>query len=74
MSLLKLREDAGGERHYIDEKPIHCGDSIRAVINGKWQDGRYEASWVNGRIVNAFFIDEVDDIWRLTDRSIVGLP
>ncbi len=48
--ILKLKQDAGGWRHYIElpngrHDDIHCGAALEVQLeSGQWLTGRYEAS------------------------------
>lgn len=45
MDRLRLEDQRpDGYRHFIGAEPIHCGDTIEALIGDKWLRGRYEAS------------------------------
>lgn len=70
---LELREEAGGERHYVDGVAIHAGDPIRVLVGGEWVDGRYEANWRHRRLTSAWFYFSGGSI-ELTDTMFVEVP
>ena len=73
--MLYLQTDPGGERHYIAGVPIHAGDPIRVLHDGKWQPARYEASWQGGRIMDAWaYLSETVAIPLMTMDTPVELP
>lgn len=43
---LELRKEEGGPRHYLMNKPVHCGAQLEAMVHGpsddKWRPLRYE--------------------------------
>ena len=41
---LVLSEDGGGPRHYLDGRPVHCGEPLQVRLGGVWLWVRYEAS------------------------------
>jgi hypothetical protein len=43
---LELREENGGLRHYLDGKPVHCGQQLQLLTgDDHWVCARYEASF-----------------------------
>lgn len=55
MSRLELRnEGAAGERHYVDGRPVHCGDGLELrLTEGRWERVRFELAWEPRRQRNA---------------------
>ena len=44
---LEQRHEGSSFRHYLDDKPVHCGDQLRLLVSvtGKvWVWARYEAT------------------------------
>ena len=39
---IKLGEDSGGWRDFLDGKPIHCGDQLQLWTGERWVYARYE--------------------------------
>lgn len=45
MGQLRMGEDEGGPRMFLDGKPVHCGDGLELLLDdGVWLPGRYETS------------------------------
>lgn len=41
---LELRQDESGPRHYLGDKPVHCGTVLEFRRGQHWYEGRYECS------------------------------
>lgn len=41
---LVLARDGGGLRHFLDGRPVQCGDVLEMSLGGMWGRVRYEAS------------------------------
>ena len=55
MSPLIQRDDGGGPRHFVDDKPVHCVSflELQLALNGQttaWLEVRYEANIHDGHI------------------------
>lgn len=48
---LTLRREHNGWRHYLDERPVHCGVPLEVWVGGKWVMARYEAMGLGDRDV-----------------------
>ncbi|MCC5667785.1 DUF5348 domain-containing protein [Nostoc sp. CHAB 5784] len=42
MEHLELRQESGGSRLYLMDKPIHAGDCLEVLISEKWFPARCE--------------------------------
>jgi hypothetical protein len=49
MAKLTAGRDEGGDRHFLDGRPVHAGALLELLMpSGKWLAVRYESSWVGG--------------------------
>ena len=42
-NILETRAEPGGPRHYLEDRPVHAGDTLSLLLeHGRWVEGRYE--------------------------------
>jgi hypothetical protein len=77
MATLSLKKDAGGWRHYIDDKPVYCGSMIEVRIRGEWVSGRYEMDYsphVAPRPLAMLYVDRDREPIHLEDFTEARFP
>lgn len=58
-------------RHYLADRPVHCGDILELHVGGDWIIGRYE--WT-GKIDERPTFDYDGGIMRIDDECLVRWP
>ena len=75
MPHLVLTEDVGGQRHFLDERPVHCGDFLFLRLrDGNWLAGRYEASLRGGNPRAMLFTANIPEPILLNGTSELRWP
>jgi len=58
-------------RHYLENQPVHCGDTLELRKDGQWLSGRYEWSG-NPDELPVFFSDDGGE--PLDDACLLRWP
>lgn len=58
-------------RHYLDDRPVHCGDFLELYVNGQWIPGRYEWTFQLNELPT-FHYD--GGVIRIGNQSLVRWP
>jgi len=72
----RLEEELGRpltleRRHYLADRPVHCGDSLQIYLDGAWIEGRYE--WTGRPDELPTFLYE-GGMQRIDDNCLVRWP
>lgn len=63
-AVLRLGEDAGGLRHFLDGKPVSAGAVLYLLTNEGWLGGRYEWEFTEtARATFTFYIPGARSAW-----------
>jgi len=52
-SQLILARDSGGERHFLNGRPVHAGSALELKLQETWVKVIYESSWSSGLTATA---------------------
>jgi hypothetical protein len=71
---LELREEGwGSKRHYVEDRDVHCGDTLELRLEGgNWLRGRYE--WTGREADRPGFYIDFDHAMFLKPHDVLRWP